>query len=121
MHFALVGHSEADGFRHYVFERVSQKGERTAFTVSANLLLIRRFGIRIQELPLMCRALLESAPETIDSCGFSLSEERLVEHRLRSAYQTGPKKKPVPVNHRGGAPDDEDIQMNDDRANELDE
>jgi hypothetical protein len=40
-----------------------EDGTRTDFTVKVELALIPRYGIRIQELPLLCRGLLERRVE----------------------------------------------------------
>jgi hypothetical protein len=47
------------GFRVFAFERRETTRSRLEFTVKADLGLIRRYDIRMQELPLLCRSLLE--------------------------------------------------------------
>jgi len=59
MQFIFTGFSEVDGFRVFAFEGIAQDWTRTAFTVRTNLALTRRYGIRLQELPLLCRAVLD--------------------------------------------------------------
>lgn len=59
MQFILTGFSEVAGFRVFAFEGIAADWTRTAFTVRTNLALTRRYGIRLQELPLLCRAVLE--------------------------------------------------------------
>jgi hypothetical protein len=63
MQFVLKGFSEVMGFRIFAFEGVSADWTRTAFTVKTDLALSRRYGIRLQELPLLCRAVLEDRPD----------------------------------------------------------
>jgi len=57
--FILKGFSQVEGFRVFAFERIAEDWTRTSFTVRTNLALTRRYRIRLQELPLLCRAVLE--------------------------------------------------------------
>ena len=58
MAFILTGFTQDMGFRVFAFERTEER-IRTQFTVRADLALIHRYGIRLQDLPLMCRGILE--------------------------------------------------------------
>jgi hypothetical protein len=57
--FILTGFRQDMGFRVFAFERRETTRSRVEFTVKADLGLIRRYDIRVQELPLLCRSLLE--------------------------------------------------------------
>jgi hypothetical protein len=59
MQFVLTGFTQDIGFRVFAFERMGVDRVRTKMTVRADLALIRRYGIQVQELPLLCRNLLE--------------------------------------------------------------
>jgi hypothetical protein len=59
MQYILTGFSQDQGFRVFAYERIGDDRLRTRFTVRADLSLIRKYGIRLQELPLMCRGLLD--------------------------------------------------------------
>jgi hypothetical protein len=59
MQFVLSGFTHDLGFRVFEFERVGDDRVRTSCTVRADLALARGFGIQIQELPLLCRSLLD--------------------------------------------------------------
>jgi len=63
MQFILTGFTQDTGFRVFAFERIGADRTRTAFTVRTDLNLIRKYGIQVQELPLLCRALLERRDE----------------------------------------------------------
>jgi hypothetical protein len=58
MRFVLDGFRQDQGVRVFTFQGVDDQG-RTSYTVRADLALSRTYGIRIQELPLLCRVLLE--------------------------------------------------------------
>ena len=74
MQFILTGFTQDREFRVFAFEGIAADRVRTPFTVRADLALSRTYGIRLQELPLMCRAILEHREEG--------SEERNTEHAL---------------------------------------
>jgi len=64
MRYILEGFVPDHEFRLFNFQAVETRltengGERTHFTVRTDLSLIRRYGIHVQELPLLCRELLE--------------------------------------------------------------
>jgi hypothetical protein len=70
MQFVLVGFTQDAGFRVFAFEGIGEDRTRTKFTVRADLGLIRGYEIRVQELPLLCRGLLERVTQTaIESSG----------------------------------------------------
>ena len=75
MQFVLTGFTQDMGFRVFAFERVGDDRVRTPFTVRADLTLIRRYEIRVQELPLLCRGLLERRDETPEMRTFTFTEE----------------------------------------------
>ena len=50
--------------RSYNFEGVAAAGTRKGFFVSAEVALLTKHHIRIQEVPMMCLRLLEAAAET---------------------------------------------------------
>ncbi len=59
MQLIFNGFTHDMGFRVFAFERVEEDRIRTKYTVRADLALTLRYGIRTQELPLLCRHLLE--------------------------------------------------------------
>jgi hypothetical protein len=75
MQFILTGFTQELGFRVFAFERMGEDRIRTRWTVSADLALSRRYGIRLQELPLMCRGLLERGDVIEETRAIIFSEE----------------------------------------------
>jgi hypothetical protein len=59
MPFILSGFTQNSGCRVFTFECIGPDRSRTKYTVRADLSLIRTYGIQIQELPLLCRGLLD--------------------------------------------------------------
>lgn len=64
MQFILTGFTQDRGFRVFGFEGIGPDRTRTPFTVRIDLALVRRYSIRVQELPLLCRGLLEQRDES---------------------------------------------------------
>lgn len=59
MQYILTGFTHDVNFRVFAFACVGKDKVGTDFTVRADLVLARKYGIRIQELPLLCREILE--------------------------------------------------------------
>lgn len=78
MQFILTGFTHDMGCRVFEFDRLGEDGMRTKCTVRADLALIRRYGIQIQELPLLCRGLLDrsDARDEMPSLIFNEQEMR---------------------------------------------
>jgi len=64
MEFVLTGFRQEANMRRFAFQRVATDHSRTEFTVSADMALIVKHKIPLQELPLLCRALLEDRNDT---------------------------------------------------------
>jgi hypothetical protein len=77
MQFILTGFTQEMGFRVFAFERLGEDRIRTSWTVRADLALSRRYGIRLQELPLMCRGLLERGDAVEETRTMIFSEEQM--------------------------------------------
>ena len=61
MEFVLTGFRQDRSMRHYAFESVSAERKREACSVCADLSLLHKHKIPLQEVPLLCRRLLEGA------------------------------------------------------------
>jgi len=75
--FILTGFSQDTGFRVFAFDGVAADRTRTAYTIRADLALTRKHGIRVQELPLLCRGLLERGNEGEQKCTMIFTEEEM--------------------------------------------
>lgn len=74
MQYILIGFTHDIGFRVFAFEGVGEDRVRTEFRVRADLSLIRRYGIRVQELPILCRGILERRNEDEEKRTFTYTE-----------------------------------------------
>ena len=74
----LVGFTHDMGFRVFSFERRGDDNVRTRCNVRANLALTRAYGIQVQELPLLCRGLLDRCDDhgQVQSLTFAESDMR---------------------------------------------
>lgn len=57
--FVLTGFHQLQGIRYYVYQGHLDDGTSSEFTVDTDVRLLRKHGIALQELPLLCRRLLE--------------------------------------------------------------
>jgi hypothetical protein len=92
MQFILTGFTQKLEFRVFAFEGRREDKSRADYTVKADLGLIRKYGIRVQDLPLLCRALLDMTTEdeqqrdwTYGETEMSLYEKGTVATRIAAA------------------------------------
>jgi len=80
MQFMLTGFTQDMAFRVFAFERMGSDRIRTKMVVRADLALIRRYGIQMQELPLLCRNLLERNENEAETHTLTFSENDMSLH-----------------------------------------
>src|ERR1700693_2175125 len=86
MEFVLTGFRQVANIRRFAFQRVATDHSRTEFTVSADMALLVKHKIPLQELPLLCRALLEDQQQTGPAKAVTFTEtDMLVYVNRRSA------------------------------------
>src|SRR6266571_2978296 len=94
MQFILTGFTQDTGCRVFAFERTGEDRIRVRFTVRADLDLIRRYGIRLQELPLLCRGLLERRDESELKSTLTFTEEQMRLHCAAAQEAAAQRRKP---------------------------
>jgi hypothetical protein len=77
MQFVLTGFTHDKGFRVFAFDRIGEDRVRTKCTVRADLSLIRNYGIHIQELPLLCRGMLDRSGDAAAMPALIFAEEQM--------------------------------------------
>jgi len=77
MQFILTGFTQDLAFRVFSFERMGLDRIRTKFVVKADLALVRRYGIPVQELPLLCRNLLQELDESLETRALTFTEDNM--------------------------------------------
>jgi hypothetical protein len=60
MEFMLTGFRQDNNVRRYTFQGVDADRKRSEFTVGVDLSLVRKHRIPMQELPLLCRGVLQA-------------------------------------------------------------
>jgi hypothetical protein len=78
--FMMTGFAQDAGFRVFNFDGLVDGKRQSIFSVRVDIGLARSFGIRLQELPLLCRNLLEGRPEESETHSFTLDELALRGH-----------------------------------------
>jgi hypothetical protein len=80
MEFTMTGFSEELGVRRYKFKAMLVDRRSQEFAVDTDVALARKYGIGLQELPLLCRRLLEKDVERLDNHIVIFSEQLMREH-----------------------------------------
>ena len=87
MQFVLKGFIPEQGFRVFAFDGIAEDRTRTEFKVRTDLSLIRTYGIRVQELPLLCRGVLERRDEGEETHTMTFTEEQMRSHASSRAAE----------------------------------
>lgn len=106
MQYVLSGFTHEVGFRVFVFECIGEDRSRTVYHVRADLTLSRKYGIKTQDLPLLCRRLLERRDTHDIQRDFTYTEAAMHLHADACAAEAAAhKKKPPrrPPNANAGA------------------
>ena len=85
MEFSMTGFSEDHGVRRYTFKVAIANRTSQEFTVETDVALLRKYGIALQELPLLCRRLLEKIAVSEEGHVLTFSEELMREHAANCA------------------------------------
>lgn len=97
MTFILTGFTEETGFRVFAFQGIGANGTRLDYTVKADLGLIRNYGIRLQDLPLLCRGMLDRLPEGAEARAVTFTEDGMRLHAdARTAERDAAKQRKPP-------------------------
>ena len=95
--FTLIGFSQEGSIRHFAFQCRNDDRGQSDFTVDADTNLTRRYGISLQELPLLCRRLLEETLPVTPGSALIFAEDRMQRHanqRQASERNAEEKKRP---------------------------
>lgn len=108
MQYILTGFTQDLGYRVFAFQGVDDARVKTDYKVRADLSLIRQYGIRVQELPLLCRALLEKRTEGEPGRAYTFTEADMsiqagVNTAREAAHKRKAPRKPPPVENAGAA------------------
>jgi hypothetical protein len=85
MHFTLLGFTQDTVFRVFSFESMANDKTKTAHTIRVDLALSRKHGIRLQELPLLCRSALEQNLKAEGTDVTTFTEGEMVLHATTCA------------------------------------
>jgi hypothetical protein len=94
MQYLFNGFQQSGTVRSFAFTVFSQDVPRTQVAVGVDTTVSRRFGVSLQELPLICRQMLtETFAVGIDEPTMSVSEEYLVDYLRAKRSMSEPAKK----------------------------
>jgi hypothetical protein len=93
--FTLAGFSQEGSIRHFSFRCVNVDRSHSDFMVDADTDLIRSYGISLQDLPLLCRRLLEETVSLTSGDVVIFSEDLMRQHsdRCEAAARIAEQKK----------------------------
>jgi len=94
IHISLTGFSQVMEFRVFTFEVIAADQAIMPFTVRVDLALARRYGIRLQELPLLCRAVLDGRQRDGEKRAFTYTEEEMCSYCATAREQATKTSKP---------------------------
>lgn len=99
VHYLLAGFTQNTGFRVFAFEGVTGDWVRTTYSVTADLAMARKYGIQMQELPLLCRGVLDRRSENDERRAFTFSESDMTTYAdlvraARESHKRQPPRRP---------------------------
>lgn len=105
----MTGFHQTENLRLYAFQGIAADRSRTDYTVEADLGLVRKYQIAVQELPLLCRRLLEEhlPSDTATEIAFTEDHMKLFAKNRSDAKDLAAQRKKLPrrppVNNSGRA------------------
>ena len=77
MSYILTGFDQDAQFRVFAFQGIGADSVRTEYRVRADVGLIRKYGIRVQDLPLLCLGVLQRRDEKEATRAFTYTEAEM--------------------------------------------
>lgn len=107
MQYVLTGFRQTLAVRHYAFQAIGADRTRSEVIVDADMDLVRKYSIPVQELPLLCRRLLEGTNDESSRQGLVFSERdmmRYAEDRASAEQEAAAKRRKhrVPLAAKAG-------------------
>lgn len=105
MEVLLIRFHQVNGTRRFMFDCIGADRSKTRVIVSADVSLARKYDIRLQELPLLCRRLLDTMTEGGLTPSITFTEDNMVavQKAARDAAEKKPHKPPRPSPAAGQA------------------
>jgi hypothetical protein len=106
MVYIFTGFRQMNAIRQFDFDCVAEDRTRTQVTIGADLALARKHFILMQDLPLLCRRMLETSEDGSRTEPMMLTEANMlaVETAIRAAKaEKKPARKPFGANRLGEA------------------
>jgi|SRR5579871_898977 len=87
MEFMLTGFRQDENVRRYTFQGVDADRKRSEFTVGVDLSLVRKHRIPMQELPLLCRGVLQGRPSEEAAVPLMYTEKDMLGYTVKRAAE----------------------------------
>jgi hypothetical protein len=104
----FTGFTQNENFREFVYQGMNTDHSRFEVTVRADLQLIRKYRIAVQELPLLCRSYVDANLANETGGTFTFGEPEMVAYASRrsaAAEEAAKRRKPPsrPPNRTAGS------------------
>ncbi len=80
MEYVFTGFKQVEAIRHYGFEGIGADRSRTKYNVQADVALLRKYAIALQDVPLLCRRFLQEREGNDDLVSVMMSEDSMRKH-----------------------------------------
>jgi hypothetical protein len=104
MEFVLRDFHQQRNLRRYVFDGISADRKRQPFAVDVDLTLVHKYAIPLQELPLLCRRLLEGSIQAHSSVALVFAETEMLNYANRRAAVLREAEEKRKMHHRPPVP-----------------
>jgi len=85
MEYVLTGVEHSGNIRLYAFAEVEHDVRRTGLSVAVDIDAVRKYGIPLQELPLLCRLFLEDQRGAGSDSSLTYDEAEMIKYATRRA------------------------------------
>lgn len=83
MEYVLTGVEHSGNIRLYAFAEVEHDSRRTGLSVAVDINVLRKYGIPIQELPLLCRFFLKDQRGAGSERDLTYGEAEMIKYATR--------------------------------------
>jgi len=77
MDYVFTGFRQVEAIRHYGFEGIASDRSRTKYNVQADMALLRKYAIALQDVPLLCRRFLQEREGNDDLVSVMMNEDAM--------------------------------------------
>jgi hypothetical protein len=92
--FIFKGFRDTNATRCFAFECVGSDRSRTNVTINADMIAAKKYNILLQDLPLLCRGMLQANQDTVLPASMTFSEHQMSEVQAALLQKAADRKPP---------------------------